>query len=162
MSADGEIAAGAPETPAPTSTPAPTPTPKVPFSDFASGLNAKYQEKIKRYAQMPNYFIHIATADGNGGYKRDKVMFTRMKLLQFMFDEIEDLRSEANELQVQGKPKQSQDVLKTMYSKAASYLLWNAKEERPMTEQEYRMADLDEVRPALDSAMLISLVTDPN
>jgi hypothetical protein len=139
------------------------PTPKIPFSEFTSKLNSDYQEKIRKYAQKPDYKIHIATAPSNGKARQsDLVTFTRMKLLQYQFDEIEEIRAEATELSMAGKLQKADILTRQMYKKAASYLLWNVSADRPMTEDEYKMSDFAEVRPALDSAMLISLVSDPN
>lgn len=127
------------------------------WGTYLNSLNSKYQDKIKRMAQLPNYQITMRTDDG----REEKQLFTRKKLLQWQFDEIEDLRAQATELAATSA-RESQKALSTMYKKAATYMLWNPRQQQPMTEDEYRHAVFADIRPALDSAMLISLISDPN
>ena len=131
---------------------------QTPWSAYLNSLNAKYQDRIKKAAQSSNYNLTMRYENG----KEEKQVFVRMKLLQYQFEEIEDLRAESSELSDAGKPRESTKMLTTMYRKAASYILWNAKEERPMTEDEYRHCIFSEVRPALDASMLLGLISDPN
>lgn len=131
---------------------------QTPWSTYLNSLNAKYQERIKKAAQSSNY--HLTMRYENG--KEEKQIFVRMKLLQYQFEEIEDLRAESSELSDAAKPRESTKILSIMYRKAASYILWNAKEERPMTQDEYAHCIFSEVRPALDASMLLGLISDPN
>ena len=84
-----------------------------------------------------------------------------MKLLQWQFDEIEELRALAQE-QTTTSPKQSTKSMQDMYKKAAFYTLFNPQTKKPITEDEYRHCELSDVRPALDAAILLALVSDPN
>jgi hypothetical protein len=127
--------------------------PTAPFEKY----NLQYQEKIRRWAQYPNYSLNLQYRDG----RKEKQVFTRMKLLQWQFEEIETLRAEAQELSITS-PTKSNKALNTMYRKAAAYLLFNPKTEQPMTQEEYDSCYAGELRPALDSALLISLISDPN
>jgi|SRR5215831_18174145 len=131
---------------------------KTPWSAYMNSLNSKYQDRIRKAAQSPNYILTMRYEDG----REVKQTFSRMKLLQYQFEEIEDLRAEANELSVADKARESTKKLAEMYSRAASYILWNVKEERPMTADEYRHCLFSEVRPALDASMLLGLISDPN
>lgn len=134
-------------------------TPNIPFSDYTNSLNIKYQEKIKLAAQRSNYTLELVYEDG----KTTHYTYTRMKLLQWQFDEIEDLRSEAAELAISSVSAiKANKKLKEMYMKAAKYLLFNTTTEKPMTEEEYRHCFFSELRPAIDSSILLSLVSDPN
>ena len=127
------------------------------WGQYLNNLNGRYQEKIRDAAQQSNYNITIRYEDG----REEKQVFTRMKMLQWQFDEIEDLRAEATDLTVKS-PREAQKALSKMYTKAATYILFNVKKEKPMTEDEYRHCVFSEVRPALDSAMLLGLISDPN
>lgn len=130
----------------------------TPWSTYLNSLNAKYQERIKKAAQQSNYNLTMRYENG----REEKQIFTRMKLLQYQFEEIEDLRAEAGELSAADKSREGTKMLANMYRKAANYILWNAKEERPMTDDEYKHCIFSEVRPALDASMLLGLVSDPN
>jgi hypothetical protein len=130
---------------------------KLPFASWTESLGQEYQDKIKRYATMPDFKIHIAI---DGGPKREVVRFARMKLLQYQFEEIEDLRAEMMDLTTAGKTRQAETVSRQMYRKAASYILWNISADRPMSEDEFKYADISESRPAIDSSLLITLL-DP-
>lgn len=130
----------------------------TPWSTYLNSLNAKYQDRIKRSAQHSNYTLTMRYENG----REEKQVFTRMKLLQYQYDEIEDLRAESSELSTNNKGRESTKKLSEMYSKAASYMLWNAKEERPMTQDEYNHCVFAEIRPALDASMLLGLISDPN
>lgn len=131
---------------------------KTPWAGYLNSLNAKYQERIKKAAQQSNYSLTIRRDNG----QEEKHIFARMKMLQYQFEEIEDLRAEATELSSADKPREGTKMLANMYRKAATYILWNAKEERPMNEDEYRHCIFSEVRPALDASMLLGLISDPN
>lgn len=128
------------------------------WSVYLNSLNTKYQQRIKQMAQLPNYTLTLRHEDG----KEERQVYTRKKLLQWQFDEIEDLRADASELGAKGEARKAQKTLSLMYRKAASYLLFNTKKEEMMTEDEYNHCVFQEVRPALDSAMLIGLISDPN
>jgi hypothetical protein len=134
------------------------PDSKTPWATYMNSLNSKYQDRIKKAAQSSNYTLTMRYEDG----REERKIFTRMKLLQYQFDEIEDLRAEANELSAAEKPRDSTHKLAEMYKKAAGYILWNVKEERPMTTDEYKHCIFSEVRPALDASMLLGLISDPN
>lgn len=124
---------------------------------YLNSLNAQYQEKIRRMAQQSNYTLNMRYEDG----REEKQVFTRMKLLQWQFDEIEDLRAEATELATTS-PRQAQKALSNMYAKASGYILFNPKRGKPMTEQEYKHCEFPDIRPAIDASLLLSLVSDPN
>lgn len=130
---------------------------QTPWSTYLNSLNAKYQDRIRKAAQAPNYNLTMRNEDGH----EEKQVFTRMKLLQYQFDELEDLRAEATDFTNKDQPKEAAKATSAMYTKAANYLLWNAKEERPMTEYEYKHCFFPEIRPALDASMLLGLVSDP-
>lgn len=131
---------------------------QTPWSTYLNSLNAKYQNKIKKAAQLSNYNLTIRYEDG----REEKQVFSRMKLLQYQFDELEDLRAEATELSSKEKPRDAAKALSNMYTLAARYLLWNAKEDRPMTTEEYKHCYFSDIRPALDASMLLGLLSDPN
>lgn len=128
------------------------------WSIYLNSLNAKYQQRIKNMAQLPNYTLTLRDEDG----REERQVYTRKKLLQWQFDEIEDLRADATELGAKGEARKAQKTLAQMYRKAANYLLFNTKREEMMGEDEYNHCVFQEVRPALDSAMLIGLISDPN
>lgn len=128
------------------------------WSIYLNSLNAKYQQRIKKMAQSPNYTLTLRYEDG----REERQVYTRKKLLQWQFDEIEDLRADAAELGAKGEARKAQKALSHMYHQAATYLLFNTKREQMMTEEEYNHCVFQEVRPALDSAMLIGLISDPN
>jgi hypothetical protein len=127
------------------------------WSVYINSLNGKYQEKIKRLASLPNYNLHLRYEDG----REEKQVFTRMKLLQWQFDELEDLRSSSQELATTS-PRESTKSMQKMYKKAAGYILFNPQTKKPITEDEYKHCELSDVRPALDAAILLALVGDPN
>jgi hypothetical protein len=128
------------------------------WGQYLNSLNAKYQDKIRKAAQQSKYSLTIRNSQGQD----ESLTFTRMKLLQYQYDEIEDLRAESSEAASANKSKEANKLLRTMYAKAATYILWNVREKRPMTEQEYKMSAFSEVRPALDASILLGLVSDPN
>lgn len=130
---------------------------QTPWATYLNSLNAKYQDKIKKAAQVSNYSLTMRYQDG----REEKQVFTRMRLLQYQFDELEDLRAEATDLSNKEQPRQAAKALANMYTRAAGYLLWNAKEERPMTTDEYKHCFFSEIRPALDASMLLGLISDP-
>jgi hypothetical protein len=127
------------------------------WSTYINNLNGKYQEKIKRFAAMPNYAFHLRYEDG----REEKQVFTRMKLLQWQFDELEDLRSSSQELATTS-PRESTKSMQKMYKKAAGYILFNPQTKKAISEDEYRHCELSDLRPALDAAILLALVGDPN
>jgi hypothetical protein len=129
---------------------------QTPWSQYVNSLNSQYQKKIQKYAQYSNYTFNLCYEDG----QEEKQVFTRKKLLQWQFDELEDLRAEASELAATS-PRKAQKALKDMYEKAASFILWNVKKEHSMTADEYKHCEFSEVRPALDASMLLGLVSDP-
>lgn len=130
----------------------------TPWSNYLNSLNSKYQDRIKKAAQQSIYSITIRNENGS----EVKQQFTRMKMLQYQFEEVEDLRAQSSELSASNKPREGTKLLSQMYRKAAGYILWNTKEERPMTDDEYRHSVFSEVRPALDASMLLGLISDPN
>lgn len=129
----------------------------TPWTNYLNSLNSKYQQRIQRMAQVSNYKLNIRYEDG----REETQVYTRMKLLQWQFDEIEDLRAEATELAAKS-PREAQKALSAMYLKASGYILFNTKKSRPMSADEYRHCVFSEVRPALDAAMLLGLISDPN
>jgi hypothetical protein len=135
-----------------------TTTSTTAWGQYLNSLNTKYQDKIKEAAQKPKYSLTIRNANGQD----ESLTFTRMKLLQYQFDEIEDLRAESTEATENKKPKEAGKLMREMYAKAATYILWNVREKRPMTLEEYKMAAFSEVRPALDASILLGLISDPN
>lgn len=135
-----------------------TSTANTAWGQYLNSLNSKYQQKIKDAAQKSKYSLTIRNENGQD----ESLTFTRMKLLQYQYDEIEDLRAESTELSSINKPKEANKLMRQMYLKAATYILWNVREKRPMTEQEYKMSAFSEVRPALDASILLGLVSDPN
>jgi hypothetical protein len=142
-----------------TTTPTITPLATSSFSDYTNSLNSKYQEKIRNAAQSSNYKIDLSHKDG----MKETITYTRMKLLQWQFDEIEDLRIEAAELSMKSERMiESNKKLREMYRNAAKYLLFNTKTEKPMTDEEYDSCYFQDLRPAIDSAILLSLISDPN
>lgn len=128
------------------------------WTQYLNSLNEKYQKKIQAAAQQSKYSLTIRNAQGQD----ETLTFTRMKLLQYMYDEIEDLRADANEATANNKAKESNKLTRQMYAKAATYILWNVREKRPMTDEEYKMSAFSEVRPALDASILLGLISDPN
>jgi hypothetical protein len=125
-----------------------------PTGQYLNSLNALYQGKLTKWAKLPNYTIHFRK-DG----KEDKQVYERMKILQHEFDEIEDLRTQSVDLERESKYAAWQKS-KEMYRKAASYTLFNPKTQRPMTEEEYKYCHLEDIRPAIDSALLIALISE--
>jgi|SRR5215510_235385 len=130
---------------------------QTPWGSYLNSLNSKYQKRIQQAAQKTKYEFTMRYEDGH----EQKSVFHRMKLLQYQYDEIEDLRNEANELGAL-KPRDSAKALAKMYLKAAGYIMWNVKEDRPMTTEEYNHCIFSEIRPALDASMLLGLISDPN
>lgn len=126
------------------------------FGNYLNNLNQQYQEIIKRVAQHSSYTFTIRHEDGT----EERIEFARRKLLQWQFDEIEDLRAEATELTVT-KPREARKAISAMYLKASAYILWNIKKKEPMNEYEYNHAEFSDLRPALDAALLLSLVSAP-
>lgn len=128
------------------------------WGQYLNSLNARYQNKIKDAAQKSKYVLTIRNSNGQD----ESLTFTRMKLLQYQYDEIEDLRAESTEATNNNKPKDANKLMRQMYSKAATFILWNVREKRPMSAEEYRMSAFSEVRPALDASILLGLISDPN
>lgn len=128
------------------------------WGQYLNNLNAKYQNKIKEAAQKSKYAITVRNNQGQD----ESLTFSRMKLLQYQYDEIEDLRADSTEATNNNKPKEANKLMRQMYAKAATYILWNVREKRAMTPDEYRMTAFADVRPALDASILLGLVSDPN
>lgn len=128
------------------------------WGSYLNSLNVKYQERIRKMAQVSNYTLTLEYEDG----RSEKQVFIRKKLLQWQFDLIEDLRAEATELGAKGEARKAQKALTSMYLQASSFILFNTKKEKMMTEDEYKHCAVQDLRPALDSAMLITLIPDPN
>src|SRR6266496_5127569 len=126
---------------------------QTPWSNYLNSLNNLYQKKIQKYAQYSNYTFHLRYEDDRG---EEKQVFARKKLLQWQFDELEDLRAEASELATTS-PRKAQKALTSMYEKAATFILWNMKKEMSMTVDEYKHCEFSEIRPALDASMLLGL-----
>src|SRR6266496_2616261 len=126
---------------------------QTPWSNYLNSLNNLYQKKIQKYAQYSNYTFHLRYEDDRG---EEKQVFARKKLLQWQFDELEDLRAEASELATTS-PRKAQKALTQMYEKAATFILWNTKKEMSMTVDEYKHCEFSEIRPALDASMLLGL-----
>ncbi len=131
---------------------------QTPWSQYLNSLNGLYQKKIQKYAQYSNYTFHLRYEDDRG---EEKQIFIRKKLLQWQFDELEDLRAEASELATTS-PRKAQKALTQMYEKAATFILWNTKKDHSMTVDEYKHCEFSEIRPALDASMLLGLISDPN
>ena len=66
---------------------------QTPWSQYLNSLNSQYQNKIRKAAQYSDYTLTLRYEDG----REEKQVFTRKKLLQWQFDELEDLRAEASE-----------------------------------------------------------------
>lgn len=128
------------------------------WGQYLNSLNAKYQNKIKDAAQKSKYSLTVRNTQGQD----ETLTFTRMKLLQYQYEEIEDLRAESTEATNNNKPREANKLMRQMYAKAATFILWNVREKRPMTLEEYRMSAFSDVRPALDASILLGLVSDPN
>jgi hypothetical protein len=131
---------------------------QTPWSGYLNSLNNQYQKKIQKAAQHSNYTFNLSYEDG----REEKKVFTRKKLKQWQFDELEDLRAEATDLAAAQQARKAQKALSEMYQKAATYILWNTREEHNMTVDEYKHCDFPEIRPALDASMLLGLISDPN
>jgi hypothetical protein len=131
-------------------------TVQTPWATYLNSLNGKYQDRIRKAAQASNYSLTMIYEDG----REEKHVFIRRKLVQWQFDAIEELRADSTELSNSDKPKLAAKTLARMYSQAATYLLWHAKEDRAMTEDEYKHCVFSEIRPALDASMLLGLITD--
>lgn len=128
------------------------------WGQYLNNLNARYQNKIKDAAQKQKYSLTVRNSNGQD----ESLTFTRMKLLQYQYDEIEDLRADSTDATNNNKPKEANKLMRQMYAKAATYILWNVREKRAMTPDEYRMTAFADVRPALDASILLGLVSDPN
>ena len=130
---------------------------QTPWSQYLNSLNGLYQKRIQKAAQYSNYTFNLRYEDG----REEKKVFIRKKLVQWQFDELEDLRAEASELAATSLASKSHKALSQMYEKAATYILWNTREEHSMTVDEYKHCEFSEIRPALDASMLIGLISDP-
>ena len=122
---------------------------------YLNSLNSLYQGKLMKWAKLPNYMIRSRDENGN----EHKQVYTRMKILQWQFDEIEDYRTESVDLERESK-RGAWEKSKEMYKRAAGYVLYNPKTEKPMTKEEYKSCYLEDLRPAIDSSLLIALVSD--
>lgn len=131
------------------------------FNQYTSTLGSKYQDKIKDAAQRSKYTLELTFEDGH----KETQTYTRTKLLQWQYDEIEDLRAEASELVTAAnptKPREAAAKSKELYIKAAQYLLFNIKTEKTMTLDEYNHCYFPDLRPVLDAAIMLALLPDPN
>ena len=133
---------------------------KTEWDQYLEGLSKVYVERCKEQAKLTSWDINIRN-EATGEDVSTK--FSRKHLTNRQLDEIESLRISADDLRKADKgSKEQREASGRWYKKIASCILWNVKDNRPMSEDDYDNAVIKDIRAILDGCIMSEMSGVPN